>query len=42
MVTRIRIERGFSQEDGRMNAVKEGWEQSLFFVFNVVTNDAQV
>ena len=39
------LERGFSQEDGCVDAVEEGWNQALFFVLNVinsVTNDAQV
>ena len=43
--TRIRLESGFSQEDGHVDAVEDGWEQTLCFVLNVingVTNDAQV
>ena len=41
----VRIERGLSQENGHVDTVEEGWDQTLCFVLNVinaVTNDAQV
>ena len=45
MVTENKVERGFSQEDGHVDVLEEGWEQTLCFVLNVIngiTNEAQV
>ena len=41
----IRLERGFSEEDGHVDVVRERWEQTLscvLTVINGVTNDVLV
>ena len=36
MVTGNKARKRFSQEDGHLDAVEEGWKQTLFFVLNVI------